>query len=526
MAEEEEPLNPYRWLILIGLVTAAILEVLDSTIVNVALPTIGGNLGATYEEVAWVSTGYILSNVIVLPMTAWLSSLFGRRRYLTGSIVVFIIASFLCGTSTSLWELVAFRILQGAGGAALLSTAQATLREIFPAEQQGTVQSLYVLGVIVAPTVGPYLGGYLTDTYSWPWIFYVNVPIGLFSAAIVGTLLSDSRHRVATAKVDFPGIFLLAVGLGSLQYVLEEGNSKDWFDDFSICVLTVVAVVCLTALIFWELSPRNRHPVINLRVLKNRELSAALVLFLALGFGLYGGIFIFPLFVQTILGFTPTVTGAVLMPGGIATGVTAIMCGQLLNRKNPIVKPQVLILIGMSLFVFSMWDLAHMTDQSGEPDTRLALILRGAGLGMLFIPINLAAFSSLKGVEIPQGASMLNLMRQLGGSLGIALLSFFITPAHGQHYSMLASHAYTGNPAFESRLQGAQQALEASGMSAGEAQQGAYQMMSGLVHAQAAALSYNDAFLVIGFSMVLVSPMLLLLRSGPKGSASAPVDAH
>ncbi|MBS2039928.1 multidrug efflux MFS transporter [bacterium] len=527
MGEQREPLNPYRWLILIGLVTAAILEVLDTTIVNVALATIAGNMGATTEEVAWVSTGYILSNVIVLPMTAWLASVFGRRRYLTGSIVAFIVASFLCGHSTSLWELVFFRILQGAGGAALLSTSQATIREIFPAEQQGTVQSLYVLGVIVAPTVGPYLGGYLTDNYSWPWIFYVNVPIGIVSALIVGTLLGDSKHRMENIKVDFPGILLLALGLGSLQYVLEEGNIKDWFTDPSICVLSLLAGVCLTSLVIWELSPYNRNPVINLWVLKNRELSAALVLFLALGFGLYGGIFIFPLFVQSILGFTPTVTGEALMPGGIATGFTAILCGQLLNRKNPVVKPQALIVIGMALFTYSMWDLAHMTDQSGEPDTRVALILRGAGLGMLFTPINLAAFSSLKGVEIPQGASMLNLMRQLGGSLGIAVLSFFMTRRSAMHYSMLASHAFTGNPAWEQRYNGALQGLQASGLSLPEAQQAAYRMMTGLVKTQAATLSFNDAFLLIGASVVLVSPMVLLLRSGPQGQQSETAqDAH
>ena len=524
MTDEEEELNPWRWLILVGLVTAAILEVLDTTIVNVALATIGGNMGATNEEVAWVSTGYILSNVIVLPLTAWLSSLFGRRRYLTGSILLFIIASFLCGTSTSLGELVFWRIVQGSGGAALLSTAQATIREIFPVEQQGTVQSLYVLGVITAPTLGPLLGGYLTDNYSWPWIFFVNVPIGVLSAAIVGTLLHDSRHKVATVKVDFLGILLLAFGLGSLQYVLEEGNIKDWFDDSTICFLTGVAVVCLTSLIFWELSPRNRHPVINLRVLKNRELSAALVLFLALGFGLYGGIFIFPLFVQNILGFTPTVTGEVLMPGGIATGVTAIVCGQLLNRRKPIVRPQVLILIGMGLFIWSMWDLSQMTDQSGEPDTRIALILRGAGLGMLFIPINLAAFSSLKGVEIPQGASMLNLMRQLGGSLGIALLSYFITRRKALHYTMLAAHAYVGNPALDARLQAGEHLLLHNGYAGPEVEHGAYGLVYGLVRAQALSLSYNDAFLLIGFSMLLVSPMLLLLRSGPK--AGAVVEAH
>ena len=207
----EEELSPYRWIILVGLITAAILEVLDTTIVNVSLPQMAGNLGATTQEISWVATGYILSNVIVLPMTAWLSSRFGRRRYLAGSILLFVIASIFCGTSRTLWELVFWRILQGAGGAALLSTAQATIREIFPREQQGMVQSLYVLGLIVAPTLGPTLGGWITDNYSWPWVFFVNIPIGAVSFMIVVSLLQDSKHRVATAQIDWGGIALLTV---------------------------------------------------------------------------------------------------------------------------------------------------------------------------------------------------------------------------------------------------------------------------------------------------------------------------
>jgi len=221
-----EEITPFRWLILVGLITAAILEVLDSTIVNVALPQMAGNLGATTQEIGWVATGYILSNVVVLPMTAWLSSLFGRKRYLVGSILLFLAASFFCGASRTLPELVFFRIVQGAGGAALLSTAQATLREIFPREMQGYVQSLYVLGIIVAPTLGPTLGGWITDNYSWPWVFYVNLPIGLVSVFIVSGFLSDAKYKVASLRVDWPGIGLLAVGLGSLQYVLEEGNGS------------------------------------------------------------------------------------------------------------------------------------------------------------------------------------------------------------------------------------------------------------------------------------------------------------
>jgi DHA2 family multidrug resistance protein len=521
MGDDGEELSPYRWIILIGLITAAILEVLDTTIVNVALPQMAGNLGATTQEIGWVSTGYILANVIVLPMTAWLASRFGRKRYLAASIIVFLVASFFCGTSRSLGELVMWRILQGSGGAALLATAQATIREIFPADQQGLVQSLYVLGIIVAPTVGPTLGGWITDNYSWPWIFFVNIPIGLTSLFIITGFLEDTKHKMATTSVDWWGVGFLAAGLGSLQYVLEEGNADDWFESGTIVRLTIIAVVSLIAFVFWELSSRNKQPIVNLRVLKNRDLSAALTLFLALGFGLYGGIFIFPLFAQNILHFTPTLTGLVLMPGAIATGAAALICGRLLNGKKQMVPPRALIIFGMALFVLSMWDLGHLTIFSGEPDTRWALIVRGFGLGCLFTPINLAAFSSLKGAEIAQGASMLNLMRQLGGSFGIAYLGTHLANRNAVHTNALIAHVAAGNPAFEEHMGVLQKAFLAQGFDAMHAQQAALAVIDRTIQAQAAVMSFNDAFLLIGLAMVVVSPCVFLLRRNSTPGASA-----
>jgi DHA2 family multidrug resistance protein len=525
LVNDEDELSPYRWLILIGLITAAILEVLDTTIVNVALPQMAGNLGATSQEIGWVSTGYILSNVVVLPMTAWLSSRFGRKRYLAGSIILFLIASFFCGTSRELGELVFWRILQGAGGAALLSTAQATIREIFPKEQQGLVQSLYVLGIITAPTLGPTLGGWITDNYSWPWIFFVNLPIGLIALFIVTSFLEDAKHRVETTSVDWWGIGLLAVGLGSLQYVLEEGNTDDWFESATILRLTIIGVISVIAFLAWELSPKNKGPIVNLRVLKNRDLSAALILFMALGFGLYGGIFIFPLFAQSILHFTPTTTGLVLMPGAMATGVAAILCGRILNGSKQVISPRAVIIFGVVLFVYSMWDMGHLTTMSGEPDTRLALIIRGFGLGCLFTPINLAAFSSLKGVEIAQGASLLNLMRQLGGSFGIAYLGTHITNTTAANVNNLSGYLYEGNPAFDTRLQTLQSAMQGRGYDAETAHTLALQLIQNTVHVQAQVMSYNSAFLFIGLAMVVVSPCVFLLRSG-KAQVSAAEMGH
>ncbi len=518
---DTEELNPYRWILLVGLITTAILEVLDTTIVNVSLPQMAGNLGATPDEIGWVATGYILSNVIVLPMTAWLASRFGRKRYLLISITIFLVASFLCGTSRSLAELVFWRIIQGAGGAALISTVQATLREIFPREQQGMVQSIYIMGVIVAPTVGPTLGGYITDNFNWPWIFFVNIPIGLFAMAIVYLFLSDAKYRMPVVGVDWPGIGLLAVGLGSLQYVLEEGNRNYWFQDPLITRLAIISVTALAALVIWELWPANKYPVVNFRVVKNQDLRAALLLFITLGFGLYGGIFIFPLFAQSILGFTATDTGLALMPGGIATGISALICGRLLNGKVALVSPRILILSGLGLFILSMWDLGHLTSSSGQQATQLALIVRGAGLGMLFTPINVAAFNSLKGVEIAQGASMLNLCRQLGGSFGIAVLSTYLDNMRRFHRGVLNTYLSPENPAFQQRMQSVQSFLMAHGYSLQAAKSAGLGLLEGSVLKQASTMAYNDGFLLIGVVALIASPVVFNLRSQRSAKAQA-----
>jgi DHA2 family multidrug resistance protein len=512
----------YRWLILLGLITAAMMEVLDTTIVNVALPQMAGNLGATHEEIGWVSTGYILSNVVVLPMTAFFTERFGRQRYLLFSIVLFIVSSFFCGTSTSLIEIVVWRILQGAGGAALLSTAQATLRQIFPTEQQSLVQSIFLLGIIVAPTLGPTLGGWITDNYQWHWCFFINVPIGIGSAFLVGSFLKDPPdHRRREGDVDWLGIALLTAGIGSLQYVLEQGNSKDWFADKLITRLAIVSAVSIVGLLVWELSPRNRHPVIELRVLKNRDLASCLFLFVALGFALYGGTFMFPLFTQTILNFTPTETGMSLMPGGIATACTAILCGRLMTGGR--VDARLLIAVGVVLIVTAMWRLGHLSVLAGDDDVRIALIVRGAALGMLFAPINYVAFGSLRPQEAQQASGLINLSRQLGGSFGIAVLATFVQTHTQIHRVDLVSHLDSGNPYVQQRLQGITASLMAHGYNAVDAQQTALRVLDGQVTRQAAMLSYNDAWGVLLVAFIVAAPAILLLRrpriSGPSPAA-------
>jgi len=515
---------PYRWLILLALITAAVMEVLDTTIINVSLPQMAGNLGATTEEIAWVSTSYILANVVVLPMTAFFTVRFGRRNYLTFSILLFIIASFLCGTSHSLSELVVWRLLQGAGGAALLSTAQATLRQIFPREQQGMVQAIFLLGIIVAPTLGPTLGGWITDNYTWNWCFFINIPIGITSTFLVTTFLHDPPGARRIDPVDWLGIALLIVGIGSLQYVLEEGNRSDWFNDPFIVRLSIVSAVCLITMVWWELSSRNEHPVINFRVLHNRDLSASIFLFVVLGFGLYGGTFLFPLFTQGILGFTPTETGLTMLPGGLATAVMAVVCGRLLMGKKPLVDARILIILGVISFSIAMWILGHLTSVAGESDAQVALIVRGAAMGLLFTPINNAAFGSLKPSEAQQASGLINLSRQLGGSFGIAVLSTYLTRHIQYHRADLAANFYAGNPAFDQRYSGAVANLVAHGTSLLQAQKTAYAILDLTLMKQASMLAYNDSWLLILLSFLVVAPAVLVLRK-PQPMAG-PVDAH
>lgn len=516
----------YRWFILVGLIMAAIMEVLDTTIVNVSLPQMAGNLGATSEEIGWVSTGYILSNVVVLPLTAWLASRFGRKRYLSASILIFVIASFFCGTSGSLQGLVFWRIVQGAGGAALLSTAQATIREIFPKEQQGLVQAIYVLGIIIAPTLGPTVGGWITDNFSWHWNFLINLPIGMISFFLVYSFLEDSEFTMHSHKVDWLGIGLLAVGLGCVQYVLEEGNAKAWLESPAIVYPLAIALVTLPLFVWWELSPRNPVPAVNLRVMKNRDLAAALILFVTLGFGLYGGVFIYPMFAQNVMHLTPTATGLSLLPGGIATGFAAMMCGRFLGGPKPLFEPRVAIVAGLFIYTGTMFAMAHLPSNAGLDDVRTALLYRGLGLGLLFVPINLAAFSTLKGAEIAQGAAMLNLCRQLGGSLGIAALASFVTQKVASSRADLVTNVFTGNPALTGRVEAIAHGLGARGMSESLTHQAAYGIVDRSLMIEAATQAYNSGFILIGVVTVIASPAILALRKRSATAAAAPIGDH
>jgi MFS transporter, DHA2 family, multidrug resistance protein len=504
----------YRWTILFGLILTVVLQVLDSTIVNVALPQMAGNFGATSDQIGWVSTGYILSAVVVLPMTAWLSVRFGRKRYLTTSILIFILASFLCGTSQTLSEMIIWRVMQGVGGAALLSTSQATLLQVFPKSQHPLVLGIFSLGIVVAPTVAPYLGGWLTDNYSWQWVFFINLPIGAIAAFIVITFLHDTQQQPSRGAVDWLGIGLLAGGLASLQYVLEEGERYNWFDDPTITRLAVFASLALIAFITWELWPTNLAPVVNLRVLKDRNLAVGASISAVLGFGLYGALFLFSLFVQGVLRYTPTESGLLLFPGGLGTAVAVILCSRLLSGQKKKIDPRILMATGLIGVVVGNWLLGHLSTDSGPESVQLGLVIRGLGLGFLFIPIQNLAFSTLRGVQIAQGTAMNNLLQQLGGSFGIAVLNTYVTSMIQFHRSNLVSNLSSSNLVFSDRLNEYAGAFAAHGYGLGAARGAALAAINASVDAQSATMAYDDAFIVVALVFVLVLPLLIFFRPG------------
>ncbi|BDI28550.1 EmrB/QacA family drug resistance transporter [Capsulimonas corticalis] len=511
----------YRWLILIGLIVAAAMEVLDTTIVNVAQAQMAGNLGATTQDIAWVSTGYILANVVVLPMTAFLTARFGRKNYLTASIMIFTVASFFCGASHSLGEIVVWRILQGAAGAALISTAQATLVQVFPPEEQSIVQPLFLMGLVVAPTVGPSLGGWLTDAASWHWCFFINIPLGAIAGFIVFAFLHDTEASRGDEPVDWAGVGLLTVGLGTLQYVLEEGERNDWFADPTIFKLSVISAVSLIALIIWQLSPRNTHPVMNLRVLKNSSLTAGIILFVSVGFGLYGVSYMYPLLAQTVQGMTAYQTGMAMLPGGIATAFSIVFCGVISNDPKSKIDARALTLLGIGFSVTAMWLFMHLNSQSSVGDTFWPLLIRGVSIGFLFVPVNTLAIGNLKPAEVNQGVGLLGLARQLGGSIGIAVLATYLNSQIHVNRAHLVNNITVDNAAFNDRMSGLQGLLASQGYSAPAAYQGALHIIDQTLMREAIMLSYNHTFLFIMFVSIATIPTLLLLRKPKPGTAPA-----
>lgn len=513
-AEYAEYSGAARWTILVALMLGTLMQVIDTSIVNVALPQMMGNLGATLDQIGWVSTGYIISNVILLPLTGWLSGHFGRKRYLTVSIMIFTVASFFCGTARTLNALIFFRILQGAGGAALLSTAQATMMEIFPPQQLSMVQALFGIGVMVGPTVGPTLGGWITDNYSWPWVFFINIPIGIIAAALAFMFVHDSKYKHNKTRIDLIGIGLLAIGLGSLQTLLEKGNSEGWFDSTFIIWLTVAAVLALISFVAWEL--RIEHPAVNLRILKNRSFSAGCVFTSVIGFGLFGGTFIIPIFLQQLRHYTAQQTGLILLPGAIATAIMMPICGRIASKfpaRN-------LVAIGALGFIAAMFLLCGITLDTGPDQMFLPLVIRGASMGLLYLPLTLATLTALRGKEIAEGTGLFNLSRQIGGSVGIAILSTYVDHRTSVHRAMLVEYINSYSGATMQRLHQLQAGFVAKGASVVMAKQQALALVDKIVMGQASVMAFADTFMVVAAFFILSLPLLLLFKKNQTATSA------
>jgi DHA2 family multidrug resistance protein len=500
-----------RQILIITVICAAIMELIDTSIVNVALTYMSGNLGATIEDTSWVITSYAIANVIIIPMTSFLTIRLGRRNYYIGSIILFVICSFMCGQAANIWELVSFRFLQGLGGGALLSVSAAVVYEMFPKEKLGTASALFGIGIFIGPTIGPTLGGYITENFSWPWIFYINVPLGIAAMVSCYYLLPESPIKSKTTGVDWAGIALLATGIGSLQTVLERGQTEDWFSSGYIIILSILAVICITGFILWEL--HVEHPVVDLRVLKSKSLSVAAVLTFITGMGMFTSIFLTPVVAQRLLGFTPTETGLLLLPGAIIAVIALILSGRLLQRG---VQPILIIFFGFLCFIYFNWSMSQITLETSSGYITGKLIFRAIGMALLTVPLSSLAVSSLAAKDMPQATALNNMMRQLGGSFGISIINTYSARRLASHRVDLITDITAINPQSVDRIKAYTKYFQQKGAGLLDAQLKAMKLVDMTVVKQSTLMSYLDSYLLIGSLFVLAIPLLLLVikRSG------------
>jgi DHA2 family multidrug resistance protein len=498
--------DSHKYVIAFAVVLASLLQVIDSSIVNVALPDMMGNLGASLDEIAWVSTGYILASVIIMPLTGWLGGMFGRKRYFVGSILVFTASSFFCGSAHSLGILIFWRVVQGVGGGALLTVSQAVLLEAFPPEEAGMAMAFFGLGVMVGPTIGPTLGGWITDNYTWPWIFYINVPLGILAAFMIANYVHDSVNQKRAPSVDYLGIGLLAVSVASMQYLLEYGQRDDWFQSKVMIALAAASALGGASLAWRELT--TDHPVIDFRVLRHRQMWVGTVLGIVMGVGLYASVFTLPVFLQNNLRMTAQQTGIVLLPGALATAVSMWVVGRLTSKFDA----RLLIAAGAGTFAFSMWQLSQVTSASGRGDFVIPLILRGIGLGFMFVPLTTVTLAELSRAELPQGTGLYNFFRQLGGSLGIAGVATIVSHDTVKVHAVLAEHVTRTDPISMARVSTLARGFAARGADPGTALHRAYAVLDGEMLGQASVIAYGHTYLIAAGLVLALIPLLALVR--------------
>jgi DHA2 family multidrug resistance protein len=513
--------NP--WLIAATVMLATFMEVLDTSIANVSLPHIAGSLSATVDESTWVLTSYLISNAIVLPLTGWLSMAFGRKRLFIGCVIIFTISSFLCGLAPNLPLLIFFRILQGAGGGGLQPISQAILVESFSRKKQGMAMAVYGMGVVVAPIIGPTLGGWITDSFSWRWIFFINVPVGAVAILMTTALVHDPPYMFRKTfkqglKIDFIGLGLLSVGLGFIQVMLDKGQTEDWFESRFIVSCAVIGILGLVGVILWEL--RQPEPLVDLRLFTQRNYSMATFMMFAMGVVMYGTTVLLPILLQTQMGYTAQWAGLVLSPGGLVTLFVMPLVGRLLG----IFQPRWLVVCGFLILGVGMYRLSELSLQTGFWNFVTTWTISRAGMPLLFVPINVMAFAYVPREKTNNATGLINLTRNLGGSVGISLVTAAQSHLSQVSQSTLAGNVTAMNPMYVVRLHNLQGALLASGSNPAQAAQQAQGMLYNELLRQSAMVAYVDVFRILAWVCLGLIPLMFFMKPiKHRGGSSVPV---
>jgi MFS transporter, DHA2 family, multidrug resistance protein len=515
--------NP--WLIALTVTLATFMEVLDTSIANIALPHMAGSFGASENEATWVLTSYLVSNGIVLPVSAWLATRFGRKRFYMFCVALFAGSSFLCGLAPTLGMLVLFRILQGAGGGGLQPSEQAILADTFPPAKRGMAFAVYGMAVVVAPAIGPTIGGWITDTYSWRWIFYINVPISIVSLYLTHKLVEDppylrvEQEKRRGAKIDYWGLGLLSLGVGSLQLVLDKGQEKDWFASHWITAATVLAVIVLVIWMVWEW--RHPQPIVELRLLKKRNFAAAVFFMFVLGMVLYGTTVLIPQYLQLLMGYSAVLAGEALAGGGFIMMLTMPLSGALVSRTDP----RRVMCAGFAITAMALFYMS--THLALGMDFRTAALLRvyqTFGLAFIFIPSNTLSYVDIPREKNNQVSSMINFVRNIGGSIGIALISTLIVRTSQIRQNYLASRMQNGNPRFRGMVSGLASTLRMQGLAPVDAMRQAYARVYFLLQQQASALAYKDVVSILAVIVAFLVPLAFIMR--PPSNTTAPPLMH
>lgn len=511
--------NP--WLVAISVMFGTFMVVLDTTVVNVSLPNIAGNLSATVEESTWALTSYLAANAVILPITGWLANYFGRKRLLLMSVTGFTTASFMCGLSPSLSVLIIWRIIQGATGGVMQPLSQAVLLEAFPPRDRGKAMAFWGIGVVVAPVLGPVLGGWITDNYTWRWVFYINVPVGLVAFTMTQLFIFDPPYiKRGSARIDYWGIGLLAVGIGALQIALDQGEKEDWFASDWITTLMAMAAIALVVLVIHEL--RAKHPVVDLRIFRERTYAVGVMLITLMGFVLYASLVLVPILLQTVLGYPPLQAGIAMAPRGLGSLIAMPLVGIMMTK----VDPRKLLVAGFATGAVTFYWLAGLNLDAGYWEIFWPQLIQGMGLGLLFVPLTTTTMDPIPKEAMGNATSLFNVTRNIGGSIGIATISTILARQRQIHTNILVAHVTPYNMATQRMVDGLTSAFVARGSDVATATARAYQALFGMVQRQAAMLSFLYAFRLLGLIFLLIAPLAMLMRRPVAGGhpPAAPAD--